>query len=135
MTGLVAALGGPPTPGIGFALGVDRVLLACDAEGVFNSDLSAVQVFVVDTTGDGSTVVLCDLLRQAGFGVARAFDNRSMKAQMKRADRSGARVAVIVGPDEQDEGSITVRDLRKDAPQRRVRRSDLVRVLSEIVAS
>ena len=49
--GLVEALGGPPTPGIGFALGVDRTLLACDDEGVFAARRRSVDVFVVDTTG------------------------------------------------------------------------------------
>ena len=49
--GLVESLGGPPTPGIGFALGLDRTLLACDDEGVFAAPAAAVDVFVVDTTG------------------------------------------------------------------------------------
>ena len=91
--GLVEELGGPPTPGIGFALGVDRILLACDAEGAFAAAPAPVEVFVVDTVGGQSAAVLCDRLRQAGLGVDRAFDGRSMKAQMKRADRSGATVA------------------------------------------
>lgn len=132
--GLVEELGGPATPGIGFALGVDRILLACDAEGAFAEDPAAVQVFVVDTAGGQGAVVLCDRLRQAGLGVDRAFDDRSMKAQMKRADRSGARVAVIVGSDEQAEGTVTVRDMRSDGGQRRVPESDVATAVAEILA-
>ena len=132
--GLVEELGGPATPGIGFALGVDRILLACDAEGVFASDPSPVQVFVVDVAGGQSAVVLCDRLRQAGMGVDRAFDARSMKAQMKRADRSGASVAVIVGPDEQAAGTATVRDMRPGGGQRQVPESDVVSAVAEILA-
>ena len=49
--GLVESLGGPPTAGIGFALGVDRTLLACDDEGVFGAPDPSVEVFVVDTAG------------------------------------------------------------------------------------
>ena len=49
--GLVEQLGGPPTPGIGFGAGIERILLACDAEGVFAAPESTVDVFVVDTTG------------------------------------------------------------------------------------
>ena len=123
---LVQELGGPPTPGIGLALGVDRIVLACDAEGVFGAGARAggVQAFVVDVTGGAEALALCDRLRRAGLGADRAFDGRSMKAQMKRADRSGARVALIVGPDEKASGAVTVRDLRTAAPQRRVAAAD-----------
>ena len=133
--GLVEDLGGPPTPGIGFALGVDRILLACDAEGVFGTGAGdqGAQVFVVDTVGGAEAVVVCDLLRQAGLSVDRAFDGRSMKAQMKRADRCGASVAVIIGSDEQADDSVTVRDLRSNRGQRVVPRSDMVSAVREIV--
>jgi len=133
--GLVEELGGPPTPGIGFALGVDRILLACDAEGAFAAAAAPVEVFVVDTAGGQTAAVLCDRLRQAGLGVDRAFDGRSMKAQMKRADRSGATVAVIVGPDEQAEGAVTVRDMRPGGDQRRVAETAVVSVISEVLES
>ena len=132
--GLVEELGGPATPGIGFALGVDRILLACDAESAFGEDPEPVQVFVVDTAGGQNAAVLCDRLRQAGLGADRAFDRRSMKAQMKRADRSGATVAVIVGPDEQAAGTVTVRDMRPWGGQRRVPESDVVAAVTEMLA-
>ena len=51
--GLVEALGGPPTPGIGFALGIERLLLACDAEGVFDVPTQRAEVWVIDTAGGG----------------------------------------------------------------------------------
>ncbi|MCE2511015.1 MAG: histidine--tRNA ligase [Acidimicrobiia bacterium] len=132
--GLVEELGGPPTPGIGFALGVDRILLACDAEDVFGGDPAPVQVFVVDTAGGQSAVVICDRLRQAGLGVDRAFDSRSMKAQMKRADRSGAVVAVIIGTDEQSDGVVTVRDMRPGGGQRRVASAHVVAAVTDLLA-
>ena len=131
--GLVEELGGPPTPGIGFALGVDRILLACDAEGAFGETPAPVQVFVVDVADGRSAIVLCDRIRQAGLGVDRAFDGRSMKAQMKRADRSGATVAVIVGPDEQAAGAATVRDLRPGGGQRQVLESEVVEAVTELL--
>ncbi|MXW98091.1 MAG: histidine--tRNA ligase [Acidimicrobiaceae bacterium] len=132
--GLVEELGGPPTPGIGFALGVDRILLACDAEGALVETASPVEVFVVDTAGGESAVVLCDRLRRAGLGVDRAFDARSMKAQMKRADRSGAAVAVIVGPDEGAAGTATVRDMRPGGGQRQVPSDDVVSAVTGLLA-
>ena len=117
---LVEDLGGPPTPGMGFALGVDRILLACDAEGAFDIETSGVDVFVVDVTGDNHALAVCDRLRLAGVRADRAYGGRSMKAQMKVADRSGAAFAVILGGDEIAAGEATLRDLRGDTGQRRV---------------
>lgn len=115
--GLVAELGGPPTAGIGFALGVDRTLLACDDEGVFAAPERGIDIFVVDTTDGAAATVLTAEIRALGWTADRAFDQRSMKAQMRAADRSGARIAVIVGPDEVANGTIIVRSLREGADQ------------------
>ena len=109
--GLIEQLGGQPTPGIGFGSGIERVLLSCDAEGVFPVPTAAVQCFVVDTTGGEVATALCSVLRSAGIATDRAFDGRSMKAQMKAASKSGARFAVIVGDDEKAAGTAAVRDL------------------------
>lgn len=123
--GLVEALGGPATPGVGFALGVDRTLLACDDEGVFAARPAVVDVFVVDTTGGAEALAVTEQLRQVGRSADRAFDGRSMKAQMKVADRSGASLAVIIGPDEATAGTAVVRPLR-GGDQAVVARSDLL---------
>lgn len=123
--GLVEDLGGPPTPGIGFALGVDRTLLACDDEGVFPAPPLGVDVFVVDTTGGREALLLTSELRALGISVDRAFDNRSMKSQMKAADRSGATLALIVGSDERAAGTVTVRPLRGEGQQFSVARAEL----------
>ncbi|MBI4884066.1 MAG: histidine--tRNA ligase [Actinobacteria bacterium] len=112
--GLVESLGGPPTPGVGFALGLDRTLIACDDEGVFPAPVVDVDVFVVDTTGGEEALAITASLRAIGVRVDRAFDNRSMKSQMKAADRSGAQFAVIVGSDELAAGSVVVRPLRAE---------------------
>jgi histidyl-tRNA synthetase len=109
--GLVEQLGGPPTPGIGFGSGIERMLLACDAEGVFAAAASTLDVFVVDTTDGSVARDLAHELRLAGLRTDRAFEGRSMKSQMKAAGRSGARVAVIVGDDEVAGDTATVRDL------------------------
>jgi histidyl-tRNA synthetase len=123
--GLVAELGGPETPGIGFALGLDRTLLACDAEGVFAAPASRVEVFVVDITGGAEASAICASLRSAGVGADRAYEDRRMKAQMKAADRSGARLAVIVGDDEIAANTVVIRTMIGGS-QQTVRRDDLV---------
>jgi histidyl-tRNA synthetase len=124
--GLAEDLGGPPTPGIGFALGVERTLLACDDEGVFAPPPPGVDVFVVDTTGGLAALELTDELRRAGISCDRAFENRSMKSQMKVADRSGARLALLVGSNELESDTVTVRDLREATGQLSVARGGLV---------
>lgn len=123
--GLAESLGGPDTPGVGFAAGIERILLACDAEEVFGEGQAPLDVFVVDITGGAEALTLTTEFRRAGVRVDRAFDGRSMKAQMKAANRSGARLAVIIGEDEQAAGTVTVRDLRSDAGQRVVARTDV----------
>ncbi len=112
--GLAEELGGPPTPGIGFGSGIERTLLACDAEGVFAGAAAAVDVFVVDVAGGDTARDLTTELRRAGIRADRAFDARSMRAQMKAADRSGARVALLVGEQEQVDGTVAVRSLKED---------------------
>jgi histidyl-tRNA synthetase len=124
--GLVEALGGPATPGIGFGSGIERVLLSCDAEGVFDAPATSVDVFVVDVTGGDHARDLTFELRRAGISADRAYDRRSMKAQMKAADRSGATFVVIVGEDEVAAGTVTVRDLRGGGGQTSVDRAAVV---------
>lgn len=124
--GLAASLGGAATPGIGFGSGIERILLTCDAEGVFGAPARGVDVFVADLTGGEIARDLTFELRRAGISADRGFDARSMKSQMKTADRSGARFAVIVGEDEVAAGQVTVRDLRDGTGQESVARDALV---------
>jgi histidyl-tRNA synthetase len=129
--GLVEEMGGPPTPGIGFAVGIERILLACDAEGVLAAaDVApTLDVFVVDFAGGESAVTLTAELRAAGLRADRAFDGRSPRAQLKAADRSGARLALIVGPDEAASDRVAIKDLRAegdDASQKTIARAEVL---------
>jgi histidyl-tRNA synthetase len=125
--GLVEMLGGPSTPAIGFALGIDRTLLACDAEGVLPGGSPALDAFVVEAEGGaGAAVALTDELRAAGLSADRAFGSRSVRAQLRTADRSGAAVALIVGRQEVDQATVTVKPLRGDRPQETVARAEAV---------
>jgi len=128
-------LGGPPTPGIGFGLGIERILLACDAEGVFAVAPTPLDAFVVDVAGGESARDLTAELRRAGLRADRAFDGRSLKSQMKSADRSGARVALIVGPDEVAAGTVSLRPLRGGGDQRTVPRPGAVEAVRDGVAA
>ncbi len=109
---LAEEMGGPPTPGIGFGIGIERVLIAADAEGAAPADgRGRLDAFVVDGVGDGSAARIVGDLRTAGLRVDRAFGGRSVKAQWKVADRSGARVGVMLGRDEATRSAVAVKDL------------------------
>ncbi|HEX3622053.1 MAG TPA: histidine--tRNA ligase [Acidimicrobiales bacterium] len=130
---LAEALGGPPTPGIGFGMGIERLLLAADAEGVFPAPRSGVDVWVVDSTGGSAALALTQELRAAGIAADRSFDDRSMKAQFKAADRSGARLALVVGDKELAAGTVTLRDLRGGG-QEVVDRSEFLKHVQELLS-
>ncbi len=111
--GLVETLGGPAIGGIGFGLGVDRTCLAVQAEGIDLTNTEPLNVFVIGL-GEESTIAAVRLLgtvRSAGISADYAFDGRSIKAAMKGADRSGAKVALILGPDELANNCVIVKDL------------------------
>ena len=132
--GLVEALGGPATPGIGFALGVDRTLLACDDEGCFGAEPRQLDAFVVDVVGGLEAVAVTADLRAAGLAADRGYDHRSMKAQMKLANRSNATFAVIIGEDEHASHTVTVRPMQ-GGDQVSIPRTELVAHLSGIINS
>ena len=90
-------------------------------------------MFVVDTTGGREALALTDELRSAGLRADRAFDDRSMKAQMKAADRSGAPLALIVGTDELAAGLVAVRSLREQGEQELVARAEIVDAVRKLL--
>ncbi len=112
---LAEQLGGAPTPGIGFGMGIERLLIACDAEGVFATRTPRVDVFVVNglgTGGDTEVAGLVAVLRENGLRVERAYGDRSVKAQWKAADRSRAVYGVMLGRAEAGRNAAAVKDLR-----------------------
>jgi len=136
---LAEDLGGNPTAGVGFGSGIERLLLALQAENPERFEAlrdASIDAFVVDTTGGQEALQICDVLRRSGLAVDRAYDGRSMKSQLKAADRSGARVAILVGPQELEAGTITIRDLRATNDgdrQKLVPRSALVDAVREAI--
>lgn len=111
--GLVELLGGAATPGIGFAFGLERLVLAAEACGAANSAGAAADVFVA-ALGQAACLASAPLarrLRSEGLRVETDAPERRLKAQMKRADKSGARWVAIVGESELAAGAATVRDM------------------------
>lgn len=109
--GLSEALGGEPLPGIGFGLGVDRILMALESKQV--SFAEGADAFVV-AMGDDAAVEARRLVRELrGSGMRADYDHaaRSMKGQLRAADRSGARFTVMIGERELGEGAYTVKEM------------------------
>ena len=129
--GLVAAVGGQPTPGIGFALGVERLLMELTARGVELPGSKPMALYLA-VSGDhqDQAMSLCHQLRRAGIRVETDLMSRSLKAQMKYAGKSGARYALVLGDDEAATGSGRLRDL-SDGQERTV---DLANLAEELAA-
>jgi len=131
--GLVKTMGGPDRPGIGFAAGLERMVLALP-EG-WHPEPPA-RAFVVALGDDARTAGLSLLraLRQAGIAAQMEFDARTMRAQMKRADRMAARATLIIGSDELARGEVTVRDMAT-GDQRPVPRDSAVAYVRALFAA
>ena len=119
--GLSEDIGGPSLPGIGFAVGLDRIVLAIEAERGEPSAHAGTgcQVFGVPLGDDAHTDVLTlvTALRRAGVRADMAFGGRGLKGAMKAADRSGARFAVIIGAEEREAATVAIKDLENGDQQ------------------
>jgi histidyl-tRNA synthetase len=130
---LVEEFGGPATPGLGFALGMERLLLLLPEDAV---DEPARPVFLA-ALGDAPRRVVWPWLaelRRRGVAAAFDYDGRSLKSQLRRADRLGARLVVIVGENELAAGTVQVRDMTEKT-QRDVPLADVVETLAPTVYS
>ncbi|MEL7044566.1 MAG: histidine--tRNA ligase [Pseudomonadota bacterium] len=134
--GLVEQLGGRPTPGVGFAMGVERLLLMLEAAGRI-PEPSAPDVFVIAMGDDARRAALAaaEGLRDAhpGLRMQHQLGGGSFKSQMKKADRSGAAIALLWGHDEVAAGEVSVKPLRSDAGQQRMALNDLSAALPQLL--
>lgn len=110
---LVEAIGGPPTPGVGFGTGIERILLALTRSGITPPAPARPVVYLVALTSEARDAVftLAHEIRCRGIAADLDYMARSAKGQMKQADKSGARYAFIVGEQELADQTVTVRDL------------------------
>ena len=124
--GLVEELGGPSLPGIGFAIGQDRLIDVLPEEfKVSSRPQPPIVVIVAGSVDRDEALGLAQSLRDAGLSAAAELVPRSIKAALKRAHRAGSRFVVIVGDDEIENGEVTVRDM-ESAEQSRIGREQLV---------
>ncbi|NMB74411.1 MAG: histidine--tRNA ligase [Myxococcales bacterium] len=109
--GLVEMLGGRPTPAIGFAAGLDRIVMLLAEQGARAPEAPLVFVVALDTESHKSALSLMRELRRSGLRVECDVRCGSIKSQMKLADRRGARLALILGEEELRTGTVTLKDL------------------------
>ena len=134
--GLVAQLGGAPTPAIGWALGQERIVELMRVQRLPLDDLKPHAYFVLaGTTAERTGIGLAERWREAvpGLRIEVNAGGGGIKSQMKRADRSGARVALLLGDDELARGMVAIKDLRGGAEQRDVASENLADELRRIV--
>lgn len=134
--GLMELLGGAKISGIGFGLGIDRILLALEAEAksgqLLPGELKYIDLYVI-ALGDearSKCFTLVDSLRKEGFVVEQNFGDRSLKGAMKAADKSGARFAIVLGDSELQSGSVELKQM-SNGEQTSVRLTSLAKTLAE----
>jgi len=115
--GLMAELGGQSLSGIGFGLGVDRALLAAEAEGVINENSFVSDLFIIPL-GDVAkemAMKIASQLRGAGKSIEIAFGDRALKGAMKGADKSGARYVIVLGESEISSATVELKEMKTGA--------------------
>jgi histidyl-tRNA synthetase len=124
--GLFEELGGKPTPACGFAIGVERMILLLEAQG--KAHAAAPDAYVVHAGDKAGAVArhVAETLRDHGASVVLHAGGGSFKSQMKKADASGARLAIIVGDDEAAAGTVAIKHLREGGDQVAVPLADVV---------
>ncbi len=111
--GLVEEIGGPPTPGVGFAVGLERVVMMLKSQGVKVPEAPSPSVFVAYLGGQAKheAVMLAQKLRAHHIPTVLSFGKRGLKGQLRNANRWGVKYAVILGEEEIERGQVTVRDM------------------------
>lgn len=119
--GLIEEMGGNPTPAVGFATGLERLLLALESQNLLPEKNRSVDAYIValGEAAQAEGFKLLNSLRQQGLSAAMDFAGRSMKAQMKQANKLGAKYSVILGEDEIAEGVVMLRSM-EDSSQAKV---------------
>jgi len=113
--GLMAQLGGNALSGIGFGLGVDRILLACEAEGIALPEGFGLDLYIVPLGSGDAALVLAEELRSRGIRTDLGFGEKALKGAMKSADKSGATYSVVLGADEIASGVVLLKEMKSGA--------------------
>ena len=133
--GLIEMLGGKPTPAVGFAIGLERLLELWNESSATEEDDAEIDAYIVfqNEAGQRRAFTLAEQLRDGGLNVILHAGSSGLKSQMKRADASGALLAVILGEDELATGEATVKVLRGESRQLRMSQDGLAESLYNLL--
>jgi len=131
--GLVEQLGGKPTPGIGFAMGLDRLALMLD-ESLVLPATADIYIASMGVPARSQALLLAEKIRDTltGLRVVSHCAEGKFKAQLKKADASGAQVALVIGDDEAAAGEVGIKPLRVDGPQVNVKVDEIIEQLQKL---
>lgn len=131
--GLVEEVGGPETPGFGFGMGLERLMLALEAEQIELPDLDELDVYVVGLGEETNieTLKLVQTIRESGFSAERDYLNRKIKAQFKTADKLGAKVVITIGEEELANGEVNFK-VMKTGKQEKVSLKNIYRDFDKV---
>lgn len=129
--GLVENLGGPATPGIGFGLGIERLLIVMEACGAYLPENPPIDLFVAFVGDNAKTFAqkLAHDVRKQGFSAVTDIAERNLKGQFKYADRVNSRFTVVIGYDEIESGELTIKNMNT-GDQKHIRLEELGTILS-----
>ncbi|MGB0898479.1 MAG: histidine--tRNA ligase, partial [Psychrobium sp.] len=134
--GLVEQLGGKASPAVGFAMGIERLVLMLETLELVDTTLSAVDVYVcaMGENAQNQAMIISQSLREqhSGLRIMKHNSGGNFKKQMKKADQSGAKIVLLFGDDELENDSVTVKYLREDKPQSTMTMSELSTLLEEL---
>ena len=129
---LVETLGGKPTPAVGFAAGIERLILALESK-TFKLYDKLVQIYIIGMTEDARAVcqVLAQELRDQGFSVATDLLRRSLKSLLREANRNNVKIAIIIGDDELVNNTVQVKDM-ETGKQTTITKNTLIEYLTDL---
>ena len=129
---LVETIGGPSTPGVGFALGLERLLTALEFENIDLVDENNLDIFIIPMNTDEYSISLGNILRMNGFNVEVDFNSRKIGNSFKQADRLGAKYIIIIGEDEVNNKVLTIKD-NKTKEEYKIEEEKLIEFFDEMI--
>lgn len=131
--GLVEYFEGPQMSGIGWAMGMERLIIACEAEGIALGERAELDAYVISLSADVGLQALSvtTMLRANGYRCECDYQNRSLKAQYRTVDRKKAKVVVIIGEDEVAQGTVTIKRV-SDKLQKSVALDDMIDTIDQL---
>lgn len=129
---LVETIGGPSTPGVGFALGLERLLTALEFENIDLVDDNNLDIFIIPMDTNEYSISLGNILRMNGFNVEVDFNSRKIGNSFKQADRFGAKYIIIIGEDEVNNKVLTIKD-NKTKEEYKIEEDKLIDFFDEMI--